>query len=136
MINFEVDAHYRLDERKEMLKGYVELPTFLQGPDLRRYRVFRDAVWGWEILGQARRAPAYTSLTDQAPFNHHSTPGTTKSGGGKKDPGGDSPPAILTIRFTGRSHFASSGFLIGANRGLFHHAQAWSCPGRRILHRR
>lgn len=79
MIKFEADALYRLGELEDMLKGYVELPTFLQRLDLKQNRVFRDAIWGWEILERARRAPSYTALADQAPFNRRSLSSSTKS---------------------------------------------------------
>lgn len=63
MISFDHDALYSIEDLREMLHGVVELPTFLERLGLREKRVFRDAVWGSEILEARNRAKPYTEVS-------------------------------------------------------------------------
>lgn len=60
MIEFRPDTLYSIVELRSLLHGTVELDTLLDRLGLRDRRVFRDALWGWEILEAARRAPAFS----------------------------------------------------------------------------
>ena len=61
---FHPHALYSLNQLKHMLHGIIELSTFLDRLGLRRHRLFRDAVWGWEILSAAQCAE---DLLDDSP---------------------------------------------------------------------
>ena len=50
MVKIDADTLYSLDDLRSMLRGVVELGTFLDRLGLRKERVFRDAIWGSEIL--------------------------------------------------------------------------------------
>lgn len=63
MVKIDPDTLYRLEDLEELLRDHVELPTFLDRLGLKKDRVFRDAIWGFEILEAARKAPSYASLT-------------------------------------------------------------------------
>ena len=56
MVRFNPECLYSLSELKEMLGGTVALETFLRRLGLTRGRIFRKAVWGFEILDSAREA--------------------------------------------------------------------------------
>lgn len=60
MVEFDPNTLYSLAELKERLREVVELPTFLRRLGLKDNRVFKDAVWGWEILKAARKAPVFS----------------------------------------------------------------------------
>ncbi|NQU41823.1 hypothetical protein HQ520_00960 [bacterium] len=61
MIQFEPNALYTLKELEERLHGLVELPTFLERLGLRDNRVFKQALWGWEILEAGRKAESFSA---------------------------------------------------------------------------
>ncbi len=63
MIEIRPNTLYTLNDLDELLRGHVELSTFLERLGLKKDRVFRDAVWGWEILEASRKAPSYASLS-------------------------------------------------------------------------
>ena len=67
MLKVDPNTLYSLDELREKLHGIVELPTLLDRLGVRDNRVFRDAIWGWEILDASRKA---------APFSRSDTPYT------------------------------------------------------------
>ena len=56
------DTLYPLGWLRERLKGIVELPTLLDRLELRDRRIFKGAVWGWEILEAARKAPSFAEV--------------------------------------------------------------------------
>ena len=56
MFRVEPNTLYSLDDLKKSLGGLVGLRTFLHRLGLRDRRVFRDAVWGFELLEAAREA--------------------------------------------------------------------------------
>jgi hypothetical protein len=60
VFKFDPDTLYGLEELREQLSGMVELTTFLDRLGLREKRVFRDALWGWEILQAARGAEPFS----------------------------------------------------------------------------
>lgn len=62
---FKIDANslYSLRELESALDELVSLPTFLDRLGLRDHRVFKDAIWGWEILVASRKAQSF-SLRD------------------------------------------------------------------------
>ena len=62
MIRFDPNTLYSLAELKKRLRGVTELPTFLERLGLRHNRVFRDSLWGWEILDAARKAEAFSEV--------------------------------------------------------------------------
>lgn len=59
MVQFDPNTLYSIKELAEALHGVVELATLLERLGLRENRVFRDAVWGWEIIDAARRAKPF-----------------------------------------------------------------------------
>lgn len=90
----EPDALYPVDWLRERLHGIVELPTFLDRLGLRDKRVFRDAVFGWEVIEASRRAIPFNEAgkVDQATvarmMAQHQTPrlvkgATSQSGAGR-----------------------------------------------------
>jgi len=60
MIQFDPNTLYSLDELRERLTGIVELPTLLDRLGLRDRRIFKQAVWGWEVIEAARKAEPFT----------------------------------------------------------------------------
>ena len=78
---FRPDALYSLDEVAAMLEGVVALGTFLDRLGLRERRVFKSALWGWEILDAARRAPPFSQKSPSAGTRTRSAAG---SGGGRR----------------------------------------------------
>lgn len=63
MLKIDADTLYSLDELREKLAGIVELPTLLERLGLRDRRVFRDAIFGFEILEAARQAKPFSELS-------------------------------------------------------------------------
>ena len=90
MIVFKPDALYPLSEIEEMLEGTVTLDTFLDRLGLRERRVFKSALWGWEVLEAARKAPAFSEMRPVVPRSPIFPGGRPKPDdeGGKKDPVG------------------------------------------------
>ena len=72
---FIPNALYSYDALRRMLEGIVELDTVLRRLNLRDRRVFRDAVWGWEILDAARLAGLFSEKVNAgipiSPANRH-----------------------------------------------------------------
>lgn len=60
MIAFDPNTLYSVDELRHALQGTVELPTFLDRLGLRDRRVFKGAVWDWEIIEAARKADPFS----------------------------------------------------------------------------
>lgn len=60
MIVIDPNALYSLDELREMLDGMVKLDTFIDRLGLRNNRVFRDSVWGFEILEAAKQTDSFS----------------------------------------------------------------------------
>jgi hypothetical protein len=56
MTRIDPNTLYSLSELKEMLGDTVAVGTFLRRLGLKRGRIFRKAVWGFEILDAARDA--------------------------------------------------------------------------------
>ena len=56
MVRFNPECLYSLSELKEMLGDTVAVGTFLRRLGLKRGRIFKRAVWGFEILDAAREA--------------------------------------------------------------------------------
>ena len=54
MVHFDANTLYTMDELEEMLEGVVSLHVFLVNLGLKKDRIFRDAVWGCEILDAAK----------------------------------------------------------------------------------
>lgn len=81
MAKFDADTLYSLSELRAMLCGVVELPTLIDRLGLRTGRIFRDAVWGWEILEAAKMAGSFTPHTETKCPNGGSkgTPGMPSS---------------------------------------------------------
>lgn len=75
MIKIEADALYRLQDLEEILRDHVEISTFLERLGLKRQRVFRDAIWGWEILEASRQARPYAELSQIHGHAHSSVSG-------------------------------------------------------------
>ena len=67
MLRIDPNALYSLSELEEELRGIVELPTLLDRLGLRQKRIFRNGVFGFEILEAARRAEPFTSASQVAP---------------------------------------------------------------------
>jgi hypothetical protein len=63
-MQFDPDTLYSLDELRERLAGAIELPTLLERLGLREKRIFRDALFGWEILEASRRAGPYGEVIE------------------------------------------------------------------------
>ena len=59
MLKIDPDTLDSLNELEKLLGGIVALPTLLERLGLRDGRVFRDALWGWEILEAARRTKPF-----------------------------------------------------------------------------
>jgi hypothetical protein len=64
MVRFDPNALYSRNDLEEMLRGVVGVDVFLKRLGLSGKRVFRDAVWGWEILEAARKAPPFTEKAE------------------------------------------------------------------------
>lgn len=60
MIPFDPNTLYSFVELRKLLHGVVELPTLLDRLGLRE-RVFRGALWGWEIIEAARKAEPFSA---------------------------------------------------------------------------
>lgn len=58
----ESNTIYPLDWLRERMHGIVGLPTFLERLGLRERRVFRDAIWGWEIIEASQRAKPFNEV--------------------------------------------------------------------------
>lgn len=71
---FQVDPNtlYSLKELSKALDGLVSMPTFIDRLGLRDHRIFRDAVFGWEILEIAKKANSFST-------KEHSVSGKTLS---------------------------------------------------------
>ncbi len=61
MFEIKPNSLYSLDELAELLPGKMTLATLLDRLGLRDRRVFRDAVFGHEILEAARQAKPFTT---------------------------------------------------------------------------
>ena len=58
MVQFDPNTLYSLAELEEQLKGVVELPTLIARLGLKD-RIFRDAVFGFEVLEKAKAAEPF-----------------------------------------------------------------------------
>ena len=67
MIKLDPNTLYSLNGLREMLHGIVELDTVLDRLGLRDRRVFRDAIWGWEILEASRKAEPFSEQDQLRP---------------------------------------------------------------------
>ena len=97
MVLFNPDALYPLSEVEEMLEGVVTLDTFLDRLGLRERRVFKSALWGWEVLEASRKAPAFSELRPVVPRSPIFSGARPKpvDEGGKKAPAGRLSPDDL-----------------------------------------
>lgn len=86
LIQFDPNTLYSLDELRERLAGIVELPTLLDRLGLRDRRVFKGAVWGWEVIEAARRAEPFSESgkVDEAAVVELMTSHGGRKGKGKK----------------------------------------------------
>lgn len=98
---FRIDPHtlYSRHEIKERLAGLVGLDTFLHRLGLRKGRVFRDAVWGWEIIEASKRAGSFAGRRD-APRPRSATPQCTdiRPAGGSTRRAGDGRLSVDDVR--------------------------------------
>ena len=62
MFKIDPDTLYSLEDLREQLHGLVELPTLMERLGLREGRIFKGAVWGFEILKAARDAKPYNEV--------------------------------------------------------------------------
>lgn len=78
---FKVDPEtlYSLEELREKLHGIVELPTLLKRLGLKEGRVFRDAIWGWELIEASKRSSTYGKSTGSLPYGLSSGRGQGKT---------------------------------------------------------
>lgn len=72
MFRIEADCLYSLKELESALDGLVSVATFIDRLGLRDHRIFRDAVFGWEILETAKKAESFST-------KEHSVSGKTLS---------------------------------------------------------
>lgn len=75
MMSFQVDPHalYSLDELRDLLRGLVEMDTFLDRLGLRDRRIFRNCLTGQEILAAleaARRNENFFSRHEETMPTH------------------------------------------------------------------
>lgn len=65
---FQVDPNtlYAVSELEAQLSDIVHLRTFMDRLGLRSTRLFRDAIWGWEILEAAKKIAQAISERDGA----------------------------------------------------------------------
>lgn len=93
MFKIDPDTIYSLDEIGKLLDGIVSLPTFMDRLALRDVRVFRDAVFGWEILRASQNAESFSSKEQD--FNKNSISSLVKTRSRKMKPA-DSPAGKLS----------------------------------------
>ena len=67
MFEINPNAIYSLDELREKLDGIVSLPTLLKRLQLRESRVFKGAVFGWEIIEASHGAAKFCESADFLP---------------------------------------------------------------------
>ena len=75
-----------MDELEETLEGVVSLYVFLENLGLKKARIFRDAVWGWEILEGARRVSASDARSEVESWNGAAAQGEIAKGRGARGP--------------------------------------------------
>ncbi len=66
MLHLDPHTLYSLDELAALLPGKMTMATFMDRLGLRDRRVFRDALWGWEVLDAARRAGSFSAIPTTA----------------------------------------------------------------------
>ena len=68
---FKVDPHtlYAMKEIEESLQGIISPVTFLNNLGLRNRRVFKEALWGWEIIEAAKQAQPFSLHPDTSKRN-------------------------------------------------------------------
>ena len=54
MLHVDPNTLYAVGELEASLQGIVSMDTFLKNLGLKANRMFKGAVWGWEILNAAR----------------------------------------------------------------------------------
>ncbi len=60
MVRFDEDTIYSMPELEGMLADIVGMDTFLDRLGLRERRLFKNAVWGWEILEGSRKGKPFS----------------------------------------------------------------------------
>lgn len=93
MFKVETDSLYSLTELEAHLYGLVSIATFLERLGLREHRVFRDAVWGWEIIDAARKAHSFSERGHLQAIEAHSILSLKSS---RKTKSADSPAGKLS----------------------------------------
>jgi hypothetical protein len=88
MMSFDPNCLYSLDELRERLAGIVELPTLLDRLGLRDRRIFKGAVWGWEIIEASRKAGPFNEVSkpDAAVVEMSMRPGVRRAKATSKHP--------------------------------------------------
>lgn len=87
MFKIEENCLYAISELDGLLPGRMTVPTLLDRLNLRKQRVFKDAVWGFEIIEAARLAKPFSELGDGATAAVlDATPGNANRAGREKAP--------------------------------------------------
>ena len=93
MFTIEPNTLYSLDEVAELLPGKMTLATLLDRLGLRDRRVFRDGLWGWEIIEAARKAKPFSEANSVA-----SVVNMARGRGGSRGRGTADPVRRLSAR--------------------------------------